>query len=604
MNHDRTAALLHHLEAPSRRQSTTEKVPPADAGPGTGAAQAHPLARSLRMWNDLLCVDLARWADGSATAAAVEALKNTTQDRTLLLAALPKQVAAAGCDAEPLQLVPPLLAQILSASLETDDDGAPSHLLAYDARTRAMLRQMTFELTMHLAGANDELDAAATGKLAALFLSDAEQRAAQIVSQVSAASHTSSETAGRGRTPGEAAGDRARAVRRWAGIGLATVAGGVAVGVTGGLAAPFIGAGLGSLFASVGLASASAAAAGMGTLTGAAIVGSLFGVTGGGLAAFKMNKRLKDLDEFRFEAVAPEPAGALPLVHAIVVSGWIQTARDVAAPWHDLTALSPLMPINALAFDTKHLMALTTAAMDFATETAVVTTATQAAQFTVLGGLVSAVVWPVGLLQAAWIVDNPWSMALVKSEQAGRALARDILAAHVAGNRPVVLAGFGVGARAIVYCLLELLDLIKSGHRSAATGSADLHGIVESVYIAGTPVAMAPTAWMQARGVVAGRFVNIYSQHDWLLGFLNRVTVQPVAGLGPIACETVENIDVSDIVSSQSEYAREMGVILGRARFDQVAGAGWTASASGSLPRSRNGSLGRKAPQSADATEP
>lgn len=70
--------------------------------------------------------------------------------------------------------------------------------------------------------------------------------------------------------------DKIRKIKRYASVGVATIAGGTLIGLTGGLAAPFIGVGIGTI-----LGGASAAA--IASTTGVAIIGSIFGVAGAGL---------------------------------------------------------------------------------------------------------------------------------------------------------------------------------------------------------------------------------------------------------------------------------------------------------------------------------
>lgn len=65
--------------------------------------------------------------------------------------------------------------------------------------------------------------------------------------------------------------------KRFAMIGLASVGGGVLIGLTGGLAAPLIGSGLASFLGT------SAVITAIGTAGGSAVVGSLFGVAGASL---------------------------------------------------------------------------------------------------------------------------------------------------------------------------------------------------------------------------------------------------------------------------------------------------------------------------------
>ncbi|KAH6596659.1 hypothetical protein BASA50_004990 [Batrachochytrium salamandrivorans] len=466
---------------------------------------------------------------------------------------------------DPIQMIPELLGFILLLSF-VHDNPAFEKQLCYDSRLRAILRGLAFEMMTSLS--KEPMDEPTMSKLAALYMCDAERQVALSLCARTFHSTDPSKDPNPDASSRNADSKRKLAIKKWAGIGLATVAGGVLVGVTGGLAAPFIGAGLGTLFTGVGLAGASAAVAGMGTVAGAAIVGSLFGVTGGGLAAYKLNNRLKDIQEFYFTSISEEDkTGALPLSYVIAISGWIRTPADSIEPWLDMAALSPFSSIHTLTFETRHLISLTSAATNFLAQTAVVTTATQAAQFTLLGGLVGAVIWPVGLLQCAWLVDNPWSMALVKSEQAGRLLARDILSSYMAGKRSVILVGFGIGARVIIYCLLELLEMAQ--HDDTITGCGDLFGIVDSVYIAGTAVAMPLAAWESIRPVVSGRFVNAYSSNDWFLGFLNRMSINLVAGIGPIPSNLFENVDVSDIIDAHRTYNTVMCQVLERMRYEQ-----------------------------------
>lgn len=69
---------------------------------------------------------------------------------------------------------------------------------------------------------------------------------------------------------------RVSKAKRFAMIGLASVGGGILIGLTGGLAAPLIGTGLASVLGG-------SIAGAIGTLGGSAIVGSLFGVAGASL---------------------------------------------------------------------------------------------------------------------------------------------------------------------------------------------------------------------------------------------------------------------------------------------------------------------------------
>lgn len=107
---------------------------------------------------------------------------------------------------------------------------------------------------------------------------------------------------------------------------------------------------------------------------------------------------------------------------------------------------------------------------------------------------IAALTWPLVLTKLGYLIDNPWSNALDRSKAAGLILA-DVLARRQLGVRPITLIGFSLGARSIFYALIELAR-IKA------------FGVVQNVYLMGTPVTASDKVWKEARSVVAGRFVN------------------------------------------------------------------------------------------------
>ena len=119
-------------------------------------------------------------------------------------------------------------------------------------------------------------------------------------------------------------------------IGGVGVGAGILLAVTGGLAAPGIAAGL----AALGMG---AVAGTFLTLAPSAAVVSLFGVAGGSLAAYKMNRRVSGLTEFTFhQELAPEQddsdnqqskAPKSRLFRTIGISGWINDKSDFQRPW-------------------------------------------------------------------------------------------------------------------------------------------------------------------------------------------------------------------------------------------------------------------------------
>lgn len=130
-----------------------------------------------------------------------------------------------------------------------------------------------------------------------------------------------------------------------------------------------------------------------------------------------------------------------------------------------------------------------------------------------------------------------------------------MLAKAIHGTRPITLVGFSMAARAMYMCILELSTM-------------GLFGVVDSVYLIGAPVSVDRDEWKAVRRVVSGRFVNVYSESDWLLGFLCRGFVAShVAGLGPV--DGVENICVSDLVKGHLRYKDALADILDRIGFER-----------------------------------
>ncbi|KAJ3052661.1 hypothetical protein HK097_005899 [Rhizophlyctis rosea] len=308
-------------------------------------------------------------------------------------------------------------------------------------------------------------------------------------------------------------------VGRWVGVGLATVGGGVIIGLTGGLAAPLIGAGFGTLLTAVGVHATVA----VGATAGAAIVGTLFGTVGGGLTAYKFNNRLRGLQTFQFSP-SHTPSNALSL--CIPVAGMINTVDDATDAWDFLPSFCPFSTVSPLTFDPHVLIALSNAykALTFSAGSMV---ATEVLKLTVLHGVISAMMWPVALLKLSVLIDDPWHLALDRAKEAGVVLAREVLLRKVQGRRPVTLVGYSHGARVVYYCLLELAK------ESRKTGGEGAYGVVDGAYMFGAPVTGGDVEWREVRSVVAGRLVVGFCETDWLLSFLYRAGAagQTVVGL-------------------------------------------------------------------------
>lgn len=140
---------------------------------------------------------------------------------------------------------------------------------------------------------------------------------------------------------------------------------------------------------------------------------------------------------------------------------------------------------------------------------------------------------------------------MVRADKAGIVIA-DILINKLLGERGVTLIGFGLGARCIYACLMSLAE------RRA-------FGIVEAAVLMGTPSPSDARNWAAMRSAVAGRLVNVHSDNDHLLAFLNRSasTQYGVSGLQAIrGAGDTENFDASALVGSHLDYAFKVGDIL------------------------------------------
>uniref|UniRef100_A0AC34G4I6 Transmembrane and coiled-coil domain-containing protein 4 n=1 Tax=Panagrolaimus sp. ES5 TaxID=591445 RepID=A0AC34G4I6_9BILA len=169
-------------------------------------------------------------------------------------------------------------------------------------------------------------------------------------------------------------------------------------------------------------------------------------------------------------------------------------------------------------------------------------------------GLVSAIAWPVALLSASSVIDNPWNVCVSRATEVGEHLA-DILLARHHGKRPITLIGFSLGARVIYHCLLSM------------SKRQDCVGIIEDVVLLGAPVTASSKQWEQMCTVVGGRIINGYCSTDWLLRFLYRTMNAQftIAGTGPVQSKTekkIVNFNLSHIVKGHMDYSRKLTEIL------------------------------------------
>ncbi|CAH0016176.1 unnamed protein product [Clonostachys rhizophaga] len=331
--------------------------------------------------------------------------------------------------------------------------------------------------------------------------------------------------------------------KRYMVMGLATVGGGLVIGLSAGLLAGPIGVGLAAGFATIGVGGTSGFLGGIG---GAAIITSTFAASGSYIGGKAANRRTGAVKTFEYR-----PLHNNKRVNLIVtVSGWLTgKVDDVRLPF---STVDPLMgDIYSVLWEPEILQSIGDTIRILATE-ALTTSIQQILGGTILTALMGAIQLPLILTKLSYLIDNPWAVSLDRAMLAGKILADSLIERNL-GARPIILVGYSLGARVIFSCLLEL----------AKRGA---YGLVQDVYLFGSPIVVKREEYLRTRTVVTGRFVNGFNRNDWILGYLFRLTnggIRRVAGLGPIEeLPWIENFDVTDIVIGHMEYRTAMPILL------------------------------------------
>ncbi|KAJ2902556.1 uncharacterized protein MKZ38_000386 [Zalerion maritima] len=331
--------------------------------------------------------------------------------------------------------------------------------------------------------------------------------------------------------------------RRYVMMGLATVGGGLVIGLSAGLLAPVIGAGLAAGFTTIGVTGTSSFLAGTAS---AAIITSGAAASGSYIGGKAANRRTGAVKTFEYR-----PLHNNKRVNLIVsVSGWMTgKVDDVRLPF---STVDPIMgDIYSVLWEPEMLTSMGDTINILATE-ALTQGLQQILGSTILISLMAALQLPIVLTKLSYLIDNPWAVSLDRATSAGLILADSLIERNL-GTRPVTLVGYSLGSRVIFSCLQELA---KKG----------AYGLVQNVYIFGSPVVVKTDEFLRARTVVAGRFVNGHNRNDWILGYLFRLTnggVRRVAGLGPITeVAGIENKDVTEYVVGHMDYRQAMPRLL------------------------------------------
>ncbi|KAH7637741.1 duf726 domain-containing protein [Dermatophagoides farinae] len=332
--------------------------------------------------------------------------------------------------------------------------------------------------------------------------------------------------------------NQTKKIKRYALIALASIGGGAILGLTGGLTAPLLAAGATAL---------TSGAAILGTPAGVAVIGSLFGVAGAGLAGYKMNKRVGNIEEFSFENLSDNRS----LTLTIAISGWIteESTDAYSKHWRSL-ALSQEQ--YSLRYESCYLLELGRA-LDYFLGFAISMAAQEALKYTLLSGIMAAIAWPATLLTISSVIDNPWGVCISRSAEVGKFLA-EVLLSRQQGQRPVSLIGFSLGARVIFFCLEELAQRKNS------------EGIIEDVILLGAPVSAVPERWERFMSIISGKIINGFCRDDWLLKFLYRTSTATmrIAGLQEVNLKNkkLENHDLTDLIKGHMDYCKKIDAVL------------------------------------------
>jgi Protein of unknown function (DUF726) len=331
--------------------------------------------------------------------------------------------------------------------------------------------------------------------------------------------------------------------RKYLVMGLATVGGGLVIGLSAGLLAPVIGAGLAAGFTTIGVTGTAGFLGGVG---GAALITSAATAAGGTIAVRASHRRTGHVKTFEYRPLHNNKR--LNLI--LTASGWMNgKIDDVRLPY---STVDPIMgDIYSLLWEPEMLQSMGDTINILATE-ALTQTVQQVLGSTILVALMASIQLPVVLTKLSYLIDNPWTVSLDRANSAGQILADSLIDRHL-GQRPITLVGFSLGSRLIFACLKEL----------AARGA---HGLVQNAYLFGSPVVAKRDEYLRARSVISGRFVNGYASNDWILGYLFRATsggIMRVAGLAPVeGIPGLENIDVTTLVNGHMAYRTAMPKLL------------------------------------------
>ncbi|KAJ7125481.1 DUF726 domain-containing protein [Mycena crocata] len=334
---------------------------------------------------------------------------------------------------------------------------------------------------------------------------------------------------------------------RMVGIGLGAVAGGVLVGVTGGLAAPLVGAGVSTVLGILGIGGTTVGLLATGLAGSSVICGALFGAYGAHSTSTMVQRHTREIRDLAIVPVHKLNKDQETLAVRLCISGWLASRDDVVAPWTVFGGDDTF----ALQWEVELLESLSDALTTLVKANAMRYIRMEVIKRTVFASLMSSLA-PIALLNIGQIVDNDWMNSKALAIKAGAVLG-DLLSKRVFGNRPITLTGYSLGGLVIFESLKYLARLPPS----------ETTHLVQDVYLFGTPAPTDATIWTGIRRVVSGRVVNGYSQDDYVLAVLSRLSniSWAVAGLQPVDATGIENV-LSEDVDGHTKWRGMIGKAL------------------------------------------
>ena len=321
-------------------------------------------------------------------------------------------------------------------------------------------------------------------------------------------------------------------------------------------AAPAIGGAIGTtVFGLSGAAASSAglaaigggslAVGGVGMAGGAAVIGAAGAALGGTLGGVVSNSYFSDVKDFGIIKI--KSGHGTPV---LFINGFLTQKDEDTSDWEkQLRKLYPDNPWYHVTWESKRLLDLGTSVLGGSGKEAIRKAVEELAKKATKEG--SKKLGPIGPVLAAFsIVNNPWSVALIKAEQTGVLLA-DILART---NEKYILCGHSLGAR-VIYRTLDAL-------------SSKENQFVLNAHLLGGAVGSDAESWYKVKKAVAGNIVNYRSNNDYVLFTMYKLGTfflsNPI-GRHRINVNGIIDVDVSSTVNGHTEYKKNFSKIFYKA---------------------------------------